>query len=498
MVEPAQLSPREVLDKIRNSDLPEDRKRAAMQRAAELGLVPSFKPSRETPAGPPNQDVILAQPEPSMLSKLFPAAGIREVLGSQTGAVGSIAAQLLASRLPGAALLRPLLGAAGAVVGQQARQLFGLPAPTTQEMAVEGGSSLALGAGEEALRGGVRNFTRQLPGGVALRKERAQELITGIGQRAFNAPAKAEVDQAFEAVRNIGVTADLTPLQQSLSTIRGGNMAGLIREVSALDADLGRALRHIAAGRNPANISGAFTDVGELQRIRSLLHQQANNLEFSNRAGGPTLARNLRITADGVDDAIDAALATAPGGVTPQGQTIVQAAREANTRYRAAAELENLAFESGRYKDQILQLDLDAALNKLRQLQRPEAEAVPRRQRGLRRAFDQFPEAAEAAERELADLARSYKVIQFSQNGREPFALRFPIARSALSRVSQVLTTPTGRRLFSRAVIEGRGTFSLNYLPLIEQAISAETARQAAVAPEGVGPEAALQPPAPQ
>lgn len=487
---PQQLSPNEVMQQILSADLPPDRKRAALLRASEMGLIPALKDSRETPAGQPGQDVILQQPAESLLSKMFPAEGIKQVLGAHTSTAGALAGQVLASVLPGAAITRPLLGAAGGALGQYGAQLFGQPKPTIPQLALGAGLDLALGGAEEATRSGLRGVISRLPGAVALRRNVAGETLSGLGQRTFNPPSTAEVRNRFAAVDTLGITADLTPVQSIFGNITGAPRGALLKEISALHGGVGKVLTQVAQGK-----TGAPLSLAELQRARSLLHQQAGNLEFSNRPGAPTLAGHLRETASALDDVIDAALIAHPLGQTPEGQTLIRHAREGHQLQRSAAELDSLVFDSASYKDEILQLDPNKLFNKLRQVYRPDKENIPRRYRQLRSALDSHPGASESIVDETEALARQFKKIQFTHQGNEPFTLKFPLVRGFLQRVSQIIVSPTGRRLFERAIIEGRGKFSVNYLPLIEQAVEGEIERRGGVTPTtavGAGIDATL------
>lgn len=164
-----------------------------------------------------------------------------------------------------------------------------------------------------------------------------------------------------------------------------------------------------------------------------------------------------------VDDAIDAGIAR---GRTARGQTpeMLKQARAEWARVRAAEDLGAIVEDS-------ISSTPDLELNSfnLRQfvdkLRRGKTEAT----RSVNRALDLTPGARQAFNAGVDDLSKLFNTIEFPITGVAGFR-RFAIVDGLAQMISSVMLHPSGQAVFRRAVIEGRGTASVNALALAANA----------------------------
>lgn len=359
---------------------------------------------------------------------------------------------------------KPLGGAIGAGAGEAYRQrAAGEPLDWTK-IGKEAAWSALPQLVESTGRTVLRQFARNSPGGKMLRGEQAAVEARGVPGRVFAPRPAEEISDAFEQVRRSGLHIDTQDVANHLRTLSPGKQADTLNLLTQLDRQHQTGGRYaqfyedLLSGRGMAGSS-----VGELQNLRSVLRQRAQNMDPGEAR---QLVRDLQMA---VDDSIDFGMTSgAMATSTPQIRDMLHGARQDWARRIAADDLgDMIEVKIGSSPNLGSQsFNLRGLADELR---RGRSEAS----RSINRALDQTPGARETMTRELHDIARLYQDIELPFTDVQGIS-RYPGVAGMRQLLGQALLTPLGRAAFRDAIIDGRGQLSPNGLALIANAVRRE------------------------
>ena len=429
---------------------------AGLQRTAQglslggspgLGLLRPFMGERTGAAGPPGH-AITVEGYTAPVKGALPMAG--QLAGGVTGP------------------FRVYTAPAGAGLGLLVERWIRDEPVTAPEVAKEVLFSFAPEAAESMLRAGVRTVGRATRGAQELRLDEAARRAAGAAPQVFQAPERQAVSTLFEQVRQSGVQLQVDELANWLQRLRPEQLHDLVnRDVRAIDiamrsggrfeslvTDLATAPR----GRIPA------VDIGTLQSLRS--HLLARTKTVPDPAA-KSLLSDFQQMVDSATDMAPALVQGHSGQMARETVTLLQDARRQWAQVRSAEDLAEIlttgpvskVTQGGRMHE----LRLDALMNKLQDQRDPLVKSVLR-------SLEQTPGAAERFQAFLHDLQQLVpaKTIPIS----DVSGLRRLGPVGAIDRaISHVLVSPLGQELFREAILQGRGTLSVNLVANMVSAI---------------------------
>lgn len=418
---------------------------------------------------PATQEAVAARepfPAPPLMPEAIDAAQQPGVLTAAGEAAGSL--------VPG---VRPLTAAAGAAAGMTAeRVLRGEQLPSLQELGMEAGLSLAPEVIESTGRAVMRTLIRGTEGAKQIRFSEAAKRARKRLPAVFHAPSRQVVNAQFEALRKAGLPVEVATFGGRLRDLTEGKYTDLLGEIRRIDRNLKTGGRYTEAFQAARGGDPLTLDVGDMQTLRSELRKRAEDV-------GPFEARQLlRDTQSDIDEAIDIGLSSAEAraqGIDPR------LARDARRNYALHRSSEEMAdFVEQKIMDTPdltdVQLNLRSLWTDLRRNTSRRAKQLNRSldASGSRQAFldeiDGLRKLYSRIELPLADVSRGRRAWVIAQLG---------------GWLSDIMLTTTGREMFERAVIQGRGRISPNTLAVIANAALRESPmRQQMVSPETVPP----------
>ena len=349
-------------------------------------------------------------------------------------------------------------GAAGAGLGQAVEDWILIGEVDPKRAAVEAGLSLLPEVAETALRAGVRSVLRSSAGGKIIRFAEAARRAREMPGAVFDPPEKRQVAQLFEQVRQSGVKIDTSPVRGHVQGLTSGKYDELLSEVKRIDRGLKTGGRFEALVKN---LRGQGTgpqvagwDIGDLQTLRSEVRKRKEAVK-------PVEAKQLlEDFQDEVDDAIDFGLAKGrvPAGDVPQ---VLQEARRGWARLRSAEEMTDAIERSITSTP-----DLSVQTFNLRQFFDNIRRKAGRQAEQINRALDLTPGGRARFEADIDNISELYKTIEMPLTDVAGFRRSFVIGGLG-QMLSRIMSSDVGRKLFSEAVIYGRGRVSPNLMAAI-------------------------------
>ncbi len=375
---------------------------------------------------------------------------------------------------PGA---KPLGGGVGAGLGSLAEDVVRGRSPDIGRAGTEALAATTGGLVESGARGALRSFAADSPGGQQIRYDVAARRARELPQDVFSPQPKEQISQAFDLVRQSGVRLRTDPLQSEIARHSEGVYGDLLSDIKRIDADHrtgGRYAALVESLRRPQAGAPRVTawDIGDLQQFSSFLRQRA---ERNQTPQARQLLADLRSRVDEV--IFQGAAVGRQAGSAQETQALLGQARKDWARFRAAEDMgqfvENHISNTNNPAD--LRLNFRQLQTDLRRGNSPLTESI-------NRALDLTPGARERLHEDLERIAQAFHSIEISAADVTGLS-RIPVVGQVRQMVGAALLTPVGRRLFTRALVEGRGRLSANNLTIIANAARRDLAPELQVFP---------------
>lgn len=431
------------------------KKKEATQQGDATSFIESFAPGLMEFRG---LTQILPQRQAAPSEEISPPLFGEAVGAAMTPGMLPAVGETAGSMVPGVA--RPFTAAGGAMAGRALENII-QGQPTTTGVGMEGLLSLVPEAAETAVRTVGRNVLRGTKVGQQMRFSEAARLAREVPGQTFDPPQREAVGRLFDMVRQSGVRLDISNVRGHISGLRQGKFDDLFSEVQRIDRNLKSGGRFSNVVQNLRTQQGARVtgfDIGELQTLRSELRKRRLQLE------PPEAKQLLRDLQDEVDDAIDFGLAR---GRVPAGQTpaILKEARVQYARLRSAEELGDMVERSITSTP-----DLSDVRFNLRQIADNLRRNTSKQSQAVNRALDLTPGARQRFQSQIDEISKQFQAIELSLADVSGTKRLFAIA-GLNDMIGSILSTETGRRMFQRSVLEGRGRLSANAIAVILSAV---------------------------
>lgn len=420
------------------------------------------------------QDVPIQQPgtlEEQRAPRLVPEASAAppttelDTLGST---VGGLTGQLVGTAVGG--MTAPVTGPVGPAVGRVtggalgsagglavARKLRTGDWPSAGELALDAGLSALPESVESLLRGVGRTMARSTKAAQVIRFDEAARQARQLPEQIFQPLPLDQLSGMFDQVRQSGVRVGVGDLSTYLHALTPGKYAELLQEVAQVDR------LHKTGGRFTSLIEGVYgqpgqgrvvgLDIGQAQQLSSALRQRLEQLEpFEARQ----LLRDFRGAMD-TDIFSGVAVGRVPAGQTPQ---VLQTARREYARSRAAETLSEMVENKVTSTS-----DLQMASFNLRGFFDELRRGTSAISQDVNRALDLTPGARQRFLDSVDNISQLYNTIEVSLADVSGFRRNWVVAGFG-QMLSMAMLTESGRALFRQAVLEGRGTLSVNALAL--------------------------------
>jgi hypothetical protein len=323
-------------------------------------------------------------------------------------------------------------------------------------------SDLAFQGAESLGRGALRGIARNIPAGAKIRFDAAAQRARQLAARTFQPLPLDEISPMFEQVRNSGVRVADDTTTSFLTQLQQGRYDDLLHEVRQIDRaakngglyeDLLGRLRGAGAEEGVSRIG---LDIGEAQTLSSGIRKrlEATNAEYQGRQ----LLKDFR---ESLDSDIFSGAAVGPEAVSPGAtQQLLQNARREYARFRGAEELSGLVEDNIRSTPDLKQQSF--ALNNLVDALRKDRTKVAQ---DVNRALEYTPNARGNFDKEIDELAKNFQTIEVVMADVTGIR-RNPVVAGLGQLFGLVLLSDAGRKVFTNAVVNGRGTVSINALAL--------------------------------
>ena len=208
-----------------------------------------------------------------------PVQGVIEGMASPSNVLEGVATLAV----PGP--LKPIAAGVAAGAGEGIRQ-FGAGEPMDwRKMANEAMWSAAPEVGESVVRHSLRQFAKDTPGGKIIRGAHAAEEARAAPGKIYQPKPKEQISAAFEEVRRTGMPIDTKDIGDHLSTLSPGKQADTLNILTSLDRE------HLTGGRYAKLYKDVLSgegmggsSIGDLQNLRSVLRQRAEELRRVSRS----------------------------------------------------------------------------------------------------------------------------------------------------------------------------------------------------------------------
>jgi hypothetical protein len=383
-------------------------------------------------------------PAKEAITEAFPTSFVPRL--EQPGEVGAFVGEVAGQAAsiptgPWQPITRPVFGAAGAALGGQVERFVRGEPFDMQEAKREALLSFLPEAGESVLRGATRQALRITRGGHELREAAAAQIAEGAAKNIFNPPGKAQVNVLFDVLDQQHVGGPLLEGRFFLESLEASERTKLTKELKALNP---HALAIIE--------QGGQLSAKQMQDFRSLIGQQAEMTGRSGRAGAARTQQLLWKAQEAIETDLDALLnaVNLPGSA--------QTAREAYHRQKAAERMNRVLTTSPVTKsikggDEYI-FDIDRFHNAIKDNKTREIRAVNRDLTTIPGAQEEF----DAFFRTVKGVLPQGRLVFTDTSGLR----RYGIVGAADRMISQLITSPIGRTLFRDAIVQGRGTVSMN------------------------------------
>ena len=434
------------------------------QRTAyQMGESPTPPPVVAKPGNPPlgpevaqfREDLITQTP--SVLQRLLRIGG--DIAAGIAGQRGGMAAQQALTGTPGGTVGRIAGGAALTVALHAIEQKAQTGNyPEAKELLIDTLWQVGPQVAEEVLRGVGTYLLRGTPGARVIAFDEAARRARVLVDTTFPHAERETIGQMFEAVRQSGVTAEMTPLVQYMNALTPGKQKEVLSLVAQLDGRLmtgGRFGHELNQLLTQAQSGRTGLDIGEAQYLSSEIRKRLARIQTPE-------ARDLL---GGLRDAIDQGVFSGKTvGTTPAGNvpTVLQEARRQYARAMAADDLSELIerkITGNPAASDLWSLNLRSLRDDLRRNSSELAQSV-------NRALDLTPGARQTFETNLEGVARFYNTIETSIGSDVAGLRRWAIVAEFSRMLSSVMLTNRGMAFFRQTVLEGRGATSVNAISM--------------------------------
>lgn len=357
-------------------------------------------------------------------------------------------------------------GAVGAGTGEGVRQWWHGEPFDPGKIGKEMGFSAVPEIMESAARGTLRQVGRNSPGGQRIIGSRATEEARQVPANVFQPRPAHEISDAFEQVRQTGLPIDTSDVTRHLTTLSPGkrdDVRNILTQIDTRNRTGGRYAQlyeDLLAGR------ATVQDIGALQTMRSDVRKYGEGIP---REAGEArvLVRDFQ---GSIDNAIDYGLVQ--GAQAAQAPAIRDQLHQARRDYahRMAADdmgtlIEGKITSSPNLRDEAF--NLRGLWDEFR---RDQTEAS----RSINRSLDLTPGGRARFNEEMDRLTRHYEDVALPMTDVQGI-WRYPGAAAIRQGIGTLLLTPTGRRMFEQAIIEGRGRLSPSVMATLMNEARRET-----------------------
>ena len=388
-----------------------------------------------------------------------PVRGMIEGLAGPSSAAEGVATALV----PGP--LKPVAGALAAGAGEGVRQWQeGEPFDLTK-MGKEAMWSAGPEVAESVLRWGGRQFARNSPGGISLRTDQAAKEARAVPEKVFQPKPADQIGDAFEQVRRTNLPIDTGDIRNHLTTLSPGKQADVHNLLVGLDRSNMTGGRYTQLYQDAMSGKNISSSIGDLQDLRSKLRKHVEAMD-PNAGEARQMVRDLQRS---VDDAIDFGLTQgAMASSSTQIRDMLHGARK-DWAHRAAADDLGDLIEGKINSSPNLESSVFSLRGLADELRRGRTEAS----KSINRSLDMTPGARDKFNTELHEISRLYERISIPMTDVAGI-YRMPMIAGARQAIGQMLLTDRGRKMFEKAVIDGRGTLSPNALATLVNAARRE------------------------